>query len=503
MSEQHGRESAVIREEIADLIAYLGGLPEHILNSGAFDAYKQRLIGLDGELALSKPEGMQWRDYNDLSQRYAGFGLYELAATTAERAIEVLDRSKQRTLGITAIGAAAFWFKAGNFREVQRVCDFWIAEAETEAFPDFAVVELEEILRTIQSRYELKPEDIFSCGEPIKRHKKHLFVGHRSEIRDALRTIEDGFSLIITGEKGVGKTSFAWQLMELLSGVPEACDLIGIAQDESYNCVWLDCNTRMKTLEGILISVLQLSCKDYTFSRNFQEIFRSTVGLQSEITDKFRAYFRYVEQSPEILEDEYPKHLHPKVERLRAGIEVIFREILVRISNQKNIKTIIFLDSIEKVLNTKGLGNLIKTTAERGLVQYVIIGEANKFGRNILSDDDPSSTRYTSEIQLRGFTQEDIVTLLSHVERANPCIVYSQDFRDTIISNIVDSSISHHENLFNATLIQEMVLNSTSNAINRYDDLESFLIVTSEDFETPLTKANPNKQETIQLIQKS
>jgi tetratricopeptide (TPR) repeat protein len=153
VSAKSDRESAVIRAEIADLIAYLGGSPEHLLSSDALDGYKQRLVELDEELALSKPKDMQWRDYNYLSQRYAGFGLYELAATAAERAIEVLDRSKKRTLGITAIGAAAFWLKADNFKEAQRVCKFWIAKSKNGQFPDFATIDLKQFLEVISSKY--------------------------------------------------------------------------------------------------------------------------------------------------------------------------------------------------------------------------------------------------------------------------------------------------------------------------------------------------------------
>ncbi len=419
------RESAVIREEITDLIAYLDGLPEHLLGSGAFDAYKLRLQDLDGELARSQPTDMQWRDYNDLSQWYAGLGLYELAATAAERAIEVLDSSKQKTLGITAIGSAAFWLKAGNFREAQRVCDFWIAQAEKEAFPDFAVIDLEEILKTIQSRYELKPEDIFSYGEPIKCHKKHLFVGRDEDIKKVVKAIELDSSLLIKGEKGIGKTSFAWQLMELLSGVPKTCDNLNYFPKENASCIWLDCNSKMNSLEDILINLLRPSYAEYTLSRCFPLAYETaykTSTIKNEII---------------CLYDEYSRIKHGSI---RLSIHEVFNTVLEIIQNLKSSQRIVvFLDSYDVISGCVDIKKMVELTNE--CIQYVLCSGDE---RSIINDINPLAMRVFEEHRLNRWKSESINYLLSSIEKRH-LIKFTLDLREMIAKDSESLPALFHE----------------------------------------------------------
>jgi hypothetical protein len=71
---------------------------------------------------------MSWLQFHSQSEKYAcsadvaGFDrdfdrarhFYRLAADQEELALGSLDRSKSRTLGITAVSAAALWDKAGE-----------------------------------------------------------------------------------------------------------------------------------------------------------------------------------------------------------------------------------------------------------------------------------------------------------------------------------------------------------------------------------------------------
>jgi hypothetical protein len=71
---------------------------------------------------------------------------YRLAAEAELTALAELDVTKQRTLGITVVSAAALWFKGQDWRCAKRVAYQWLA---TDALPEFAIEELEEILREI------------------------------------------------------------------------------------------------------------------------------------------------------------------------------------------------------------------------------------------------------------------------------------------------------------------------------------------------------------------
>src|SRR5712691_2136955 len=71
--------------------------------------------------------------------------LYRLSAKAEERALDALDPSKTRTLGITAVSAASLWFKANEWKQVERVACHWIA---ADLLPDFAIAQLQEVLQT-------------------------------------------------------------------------------------------------------------------------------------------------------------------------------------------------------------------------------------------------------------------------------------------------------------------------------------------------------------------
>lgn len=47
------RDASIVREEVADLMAYLNGLPEEMRDTGAFLAYEQRVGELSRELVLA------------------------------------------------------------------------------------------------------------------------------------------------------------------------------------------------------------------------------------------------------------------------------------------------------------------------------------------------------------------------------------------------------------------------------------------------------------------
>ncbi|NJN20742.1 MAG: hypothetical protein HC812_05565 [Leptolyngbya sp. RL_3_1] len=75
--------------------------------------------------------------------------LYRLAAEAETHALDNLDISKTRTIGITAVSAASLYYRAKEFALAKRIAHKWLA---TEFLPPFAIDELEDLLQVI--RYE-------------------------------------------------------------------------------------------------------------------------------------------------------------------------------------------------------------------------------------------------------------------------------------------------------------------------------------------------------------
>jgi len=103
---------------------------------------------------------MSWASHHSQSEEFASQAetalrtgdsglarrLYRLAAEAEERALHELDRSKTRTLGITAVSASSLWFKAKELKQAEQIAHSWLASTH---LPDFATAQLQELLQTL------------------------------------------------------------------------------------------------------------------------------------------------------------------------------------------------------------------------------------------------------------------------------------------------------------------------------------------------------------------
>jgi hypothetical protein len=109
---------------------------------------------------------MSWQEHHTQSEQYASLAevakregelersqeLYRLAAECEAHALEALDITKTRTLGITVVSAVALWFKAEELGTAERLAYRWLA---TDSLPSFAVQELRDLLQAIWQKLQV------------------------------------------------------------------------------------------------------------------------------------------------------------------------------------------------------------------------------------------------------------------------------------------------------------------------------------------------------------
>lgn len=91
-------------------------------------------LAIEAELSLRARDALKAADF------------YKRAAEMEQRALDVLDVSKARTRGITAISAVALWFKAGEYTSAEQLAYSMLADAH---IPDFAREELRTLVQAI------------------------------------------------------------------------------------------------------------------------------------------------------------------------------------------------------------------------------------------------------------------------------------------------------------------------------------------------------------------
>lgn len=122
---------------------------------------------------------MSWLKHHTLSEEYASKAddlyrqqeftnaatFYCLAADEEVKALENLDVSKIRTIGITVVSATALYYKSQEFLQAKRISHKWLA---TDLLPPFAIDELEELLQVIHYEESRAKSGIeFTKGEVL------------------------------------------------------------------------------------------------------------------------------------------------------------------------------------------------------------------------------------------------------------------------------------------------------------------------------------------------
>ena len=90
--------------------------------------------------------------------------LFAQAAQAETDALTKLGSDKPRTLGITAVSAAALWFKAGNLAAAERLAH---QAAAMDGMPIFAQAELRSLLQAIWTEEARHAIDGLGRGSPI------------------------------------------------------------------------------------------------------------------------------------------------------------------------------------------------------------------------------------------------------------------------------------------------------------------------------------------------
>ena len=120
---------------------------------------------------------MSWDDHHKKSERMAGdaeaaklqarlddaLRLYRCAAEEESAALDELDNSKPRTLGITAVSAAALWYKSRDPDRAEQIAHRWLAQP----LPMFAVEQLRELLQRIWNERAAEEAGVKIVGDGV------------------------------------------------------------------------------------------------------------------------------------------------------------------------------------------------------------------------------------------------------------------------------------------------------------------------------------------------
>ncbi len=286
---------------------------------------------------------MSWLSWHEMSERFASNAhvaareggrdqashLFRRAAEAEGKAIEELDPSKTRTLGITAVSVVALWFKANELIEAERAAMRWLT---SDRLPSFAIGQLRHLVQSIWIAQAMQNAGVsFIPGQVIVSVKGG-------------QTVVGGAPLDLIIEKVEAVQALFYRTIEYLKGVPHR-RRGGPAQEIREACrPWL-----FQTQPG-----------SYQFSVAVQEprqgdFFKEAGPRPEQVAEHFMSVLKATSEDPEgLLPDLIPaedyRSTFLKLARNLAPTEKSFRAVEVR--EAREMSPVIFLPETRNAINS-------------------------------------------------------------------------------------------------------------------------------------------------------
>jgi hypothetical protein len=264
--------------------------------------------------------------------------LYAQAADAEEAALNSLDRTKTRTLGISAVSTVSLRYKAAQFQLAEAAAYRWLASGE---LPDFAVGQLKNLLEAVWAEAARDQAGIrFAPGQVTVAVKGGEIV-------------RGGAPLDLIVEKVQTVQSLFYRTAELLRGLPHRRRGSPSQEIQEMFRPWL-----FQTAPG-----------SYQFAVAVQEarqadLFRAGEPTSAEVAHRFLAILRASAEDPEealptVVPDEAYRTTFLKLTRNLAPTGKTFGELEVRASDQP--RPITFVPTTRRAI-----GDAVRKTTRQG-----------------------------------------------------------------------------------------------------------------------------------------
>jgi hypothetical protein len=238
--------------------------------------------------------------------------LYAQAADAEEGALMALDRTKARTLGISAVSNVSLRYKAGQYQLAEATAYNWLASG---TLPDFAVGQLKDLLEAVWTESARDQAGVRFAGQVIVSVKG-------GEI------IRGGAPLDLIVEKVQTVQSLFYRTAEYLRGAPHRRTGSPSQEIQEMFRPWL----------------FQTAAGSYQFAVAVQEsrqpdFFQAGEPTSADVADRFLKILRASaedpeEALPEVVPDESYRSTFLKLTRNLAPTGKTFSQLEVRASDQ-------------------------------------------------------------------------------------------------------------------------------------------------------------------------
>jgi len=267
-----------------------------------------------------------------------------------------------------------------------------------------------------------KADDLFRPIGAVQREHSRLFAG-RSDIVDAILSgLElSGAVPIVFGERGVGKSSAAWRVFDILREKDVNEDYGKIAAefdlDEHYIPLWVECGDWFSGIESALLALLLPSGlrQAVTIPDQFPDFLSETDRTKAEASFELNLALFKAKTSLSGAEsrDALARALRAGTQAALADPIEMFSQVCGRLLEQYRDSTlVVFIDEFDRLPDNALVGSVLKTFTK---VRFVVVGVAKtaetligshpSVGRKLVGIEVPPFERSETEEVFRKATE--------------------------------------------------------------------------------------------------
>lgn len=233
------------------------------------------------------------------------------------------------------------------------------------------------------------------------------FSGRKEYITDAyFALLADGANLAVLGNRGIGKSSLARQVMNIANGDNRLLDYLEIDYDgkQDFLSIYYACGTSTDNISQLLTNLLTsrdcLSEWVYTIPSAVKEVSKLSGGMDVKV---FKAETEGTNERSSVT----AVTQHP--------IETVFSNVLHDIVGEKLAPNGIFIviDEFDQIKDTTGFASLLKSLAtNQPMVKFCIVGVAHDI-QNLMKEHQSSDRLFAGGvITLPSMTDDELADII-------------------------------------------------------------------------------------------
>ncbi|KOH45996.1 nSTAND1 domain-containing NTPase [Sunxiuqinia dokdonensis] len=261
------------------------------------------------------------------------------------------------------------------------------------------------------------------------------FAGRKAHVIDSFSAlISEGANIAVVGNRGIGKSSLARQIINISQGNNELLKKLEIQNDEKLDflAIYIACGNAVNDIQDLLVRLL--TTRDcllewiYEIPTAKKEIDKINAGIDLRLIKAGGEGISETSQKSAVSEHQ---------------VDVIFQNVITDLLKLKIAKDgiLIVVDEFDQIENPKGFARLLKSLATNAPgLKFCIIGVANDI-QTLIKEHESSDRLFAgSVINLPSMSPEELTEIIKNAERSVGSYI---TFTDNAINKMVSLANGH------------------------------------------------------------